>query len=109
MIIWNSGGEVMNLGAMDRRRCDTCEATQPFSIVLQYRYWALYWIFSLVTEKRFLLVCDVCHRGSEIEAAAIEQLLAADPIPFMRRFGVLVLAGVVVVLMLMGSLGDATP
>jgi hypothetical protein len=105
MIVWGSGGDVINLGVLETRRCDTCEKDRPFNITLQYRYWALYWVFALVTEKKYILACDVCSRGWELESSKIEPHLTAVPIPFMRRYGLLVLGGIIVGLVILGSLG----
>lgn len=104
MIVWGSGGDVIDLGNVDTRRCQTCERDRPFTMVLQYRYWGLYWIFNFVTKKAYLLTCDVCNRGWEVEANTIERHLTAAPIPFMRRYGIVVLAGVVVGSVLLVSL-----
>ena len=52
MIVWGSGGDAIKLGVLETRRCDTCEKERPFDLTLQYRYWALYWIFGMVTKKQ---------------------------------------------------------
>lgn len=108
MIVWGSGGDVINLGAFDTRRCDACEKERPFNITLQYRYWGLYWVFNFVTKKQYLLTCDVCSRGREIEASKIEPHLASIPIPFMRRYGLVTFIGVIVGLFLLASLGGGS-
>jgi hypothetical protein len=46
MIVWGSGGDALNLGTLQTKRCDVCEKERPFNVILQYRYWGLYWIFS---------------------------------------------------------------
>lgn len=69
MIIWGSGGDVINLGTLETRRCEVCEKDRPFNLILQYRYWGLYWIFNFVTEKKYMLLCDVCQRGGNSRAA----------------------------------------
>lgn len=95
MIIWNSGGDLVNLGTVEEKHCQVCEKDQSFGLILQYRYWGLYWIFNFVTKKQYTLVCDVCQRGWTLDKSEVEDNLDAVPIPFMRRFGLLVLIAVV--------------
>ena len=104
MIVWGSGGDVINLGTPETRRCDTCERDRPFNVMLQYRYWGLYWIFNFVTEKKYMLLCSICSRGWQLETGKVEQALSSIPIPFMHRYGILVLIGVIAVLVIIGSL-----
>jgi hypothetical protein len=104
MIVWGSGGDVANLGVLETRRCDVCEKDRPFNIILQYRYWGLYWFFNFVTKKNYLLLCDACNRGWEIDDKKLEPHLTKTAIPFMHRYGILVLIGAFFGLFLLISL-----
>jgi hypothetical protein len=95
VIIWGTGGDMVNLGVLDTRHCDACEKERPFNIVLQYRYFGFYYIFNFVTKKKYLLICNVCSRGWELDAGKLEPRLQNAPIPFMRRYGILVLIGAI--------------
>jgi hypothetical protein len=108
MIIWGSGGDVVNLGVLETRHCEVCEKDRPFKIILQYRYWGLYWIFNVVTKKNYLLICDVCSRGWEIDAGKLEPQLTTVPIPFMRRYGILILIGIFGIIFLLAFLSDGS-
>jgi hypothetical protein len=107
MIVWGSGGDILNLGTLETSRCEVCEKDRPFNLILQYRYWGLYWIFNFVTEKKYMLLCDVCQRGWELESSKVEGVMKSVPIPFMRRFGFLVLIAIIVGLAILGSLGGS--
>lgn len=107
MIVWGSGGDALNLGTLETRHCEVCEKDRPFSVILQYRYWGLYWIFNFVTQRKYMLLCDVCQRGWELERSKVDGLLKEVPIPFMRRFGGFVLIGVVAALVIFGSLAGS--
>jgi hypothetical protein len=104
MIVWGTGGNILNLGTVENRHCDVCEKNRPFNMFLRYRYWGLYWVFNVVTEKKYLLLCDVCQRGWELERSKVEGTLKSVPIPFMHRFGLLSLAGIVVGLIMLSAL-----
>jgi hypothetical protein len=65
------------------------------------------YLFSWVSEKRYFLLCDVCHRGSELDATAVEATLTEHPIPFITRYGwTLIFLILPVVLALVGFEGS---
>jgi hypothetical protein len=97
MIIWGSGGDSVELGIVEHRDCEVCENERPFKLLLQYRYAHLYWVFCWITMRKYLLLCDVCYRGWELNTAEIEKTLSKDHIPFIRRWGWTFLVGLFVV------------
>ena len=90
-----SGG-LVDLGGAQTRRCEICNQIRQFQNFLSYRYWALYGVFGFVTERHYLVACEICGRGQEIEKRAAEAEFDRDPIPFMQRFGLLVLLAVLI-------------
>ncbi len=107
MIVWGSGGDVLNLGTIETRHCDICEKDRAFDLVLEYRYFGFYWIFNFVTRKKYLMLCSICQRGWELDAKKIESALKTQPVPFMRRFGCLVGIGVLALIIVLILLADA--
>src|SRR5262245_45455898 len=97
MIIWGSGGAGADLGHVENRQCPTCEKERSFKLLLNYRYAHLYYL-RWVTQKKYHLACDVCHRGWELPAKDIEPTLKANPIPFMTRFGWTFLVGLIAII-----------
>ena len=65
--------------------------------MLQYEYEHVYGIFGRVMKREYFELCDVCQRGAERDRREIEQEIGKPPIPFMRRFGCLIFAIMVVV------------
>jgi len=104
MIVWGSGGDRVNLGQVDTRACATCEKDRPFYLFLTYRYWGLYWVFNVVTEKTYFLACEICQRGWELESHKVEATVKSVPIPFMRRWGLAVLGGLIAAVVLLTQL-----
>jgi len=105
MIIFGSAGDVLKLGTVESRVCKTCEKERPFNMLLQYRYWGLYWVFNFVTQRKYFLACDTCQRGWELDERKAEaSLKTPPPIPFMRRFGLLLLVGISIVIVVIGNL-----
>ena len=105
MIIWGSGGKVVNCGSAGSHHCEVCEKERQFNLILQYRYWGVYWIFNFITEKQYLLLCDICSRGWELNNEEVESDLEKVPIPFMRRYGCLTLIGGIVAIGIISSIG----
>lgn len=105
MIIWGSGGGSADLGVIEQKLCATCEKERPFKLLLQYRYAHLYYL-RWVTSKTYHLVCDVCHRGWELETKKVESTLKENPIPFMTRYGWTFLVGFVGLIVVAAVLGD---
>ena len=93
IIIWGSGGDVVRLGEAGSRECPACRQDCPFSLVLRYSYGHLYYLFGMVTKGQFLVVCENCGNGWEVPADEVTdaKVLAKNAIPFMRRWGCLVL------------------
>lgn len=89
MAVWGSGGDVLDLGVLETKQCEVCERERPFNIILQYRYWGLCWVFNLITSKKYMLLCEVCQRGWDLDTVQVEKALESVPIPLMRRFGIL--------------------
>ncbi|MEN3812795.1 hypothetical protein ABH309_24830 [Chromobacterium piscinae] len=103
MIIWGSGGKAVDLGQVDERHCELCEKHRPFKLLLQYRFAHLYYL-RWVTEKKYHLACDICHRGWVLSVDDVESKLEKNPIPFMTRFGWTFLLGGVALIVLLANL-----
>jgi uncharacterized membrane protein HdeD (DUF308 family) len=97
-LIWGSRGAVVDLGQVQTALCPVCERERSFHLIVQYRYFHLYFIFGAITQKVYWLACAVCHRGTTLSAATAEQHLSKNPIPFMHRSGLLALVGGAVML-----------
>jgi hypothetical protein len=91
MIIFGFGGDRIQLGDAGARPCPICrESTQHF-FDLTYQYFHLYYIMGAVTSRRYSCVCHRCSNGVAIERRDLPSpVTKSDPIPFMRRYGILV-------------------
>ncbi len=102
MIIWGSGGDVIALGAADSAHCEQCAQQRSFRHVLHYRYAQLWYLFSWVTKKQYLRVCDGCNHTA-LDTKTFEASRGKPPIPAYRRFGGPVLLGLIAVLVIFGA------
>ncbi|HTD22738.1 MAG TPA: hypothetical protein VK738_08800 [Terriglobales bacterium] len=96
MIIFGTRGDTHELGDLGMRSCPVCQADRPFKTVVSYRYFHIWFFFGMVTSQKFIEMCTICRRGREIASENARNLVNTSPIPFMRRFGLLILVVVVV-------------
>ncbi len=89
MIIWGSNGESLDLGKINEEQCKFCEKKRVFRLLFTYRWWALYWIFGLITKSQYDLVCEVCNKGKKISKEEGKAFNRDLNIPFQRRYGLL--------------------
>jgi hypothetical protein len=104
MIFWGSNGENLDLGKVKEEQCDVCEKKRPYHLYLSYRWWHLYWIFGVLTKVKYMLLCEVCNRGWEIDKKDLAELHKKAPIPFWRRYGLLSFGVIIVLLIIWGSI-----
>ncbi|MCC4603122.1 hypothetical protein [Xanthomonas campestris] len=107
MIIWGSGGDAIALGAADSAHCNPCAQQRSFRHVLQYRYAHLWYVFSWVTRKQYLRACDGCNQVTPLDTKTFEQSRGKPPIPAYRRFGGLVLLGLIAAVVAFGVYSDS--
>lgn len=106
MIIWGSGGDIIHFGPVKTTQCGHCNTERPFNLMLQYRYGHLYYVFGFVTKKEYVLACDTCSRGIVLDSKETESRLGKSPIPFMRRFGMVILIALIVGLVMFAAATD---
>lgn len=98
MLIWGSGHKTIERGVEGLFLCARCGHSSIFSVVVDYDYSHLYWIFKFVKNVRTLLVCQNCRQAQEADdQKAVFEKLGGNPIPITDRFG-----GVVLVLLVLG-------
>lgn len=87
MLIFGTRGKTLDLGVEGYEHCPTCGTTQQFRRFLDYRYGHIDWIIRVVTQKQYYKLCDICRRGTALDAKRVEQILGRNPIPLFDRFG----------------------
>jgi len=105
----SAGSAEVELGPVHPQDCEVCGREQPFRLVLTYRYERLFGVFGNVRGRSYLLICDVCGTAWGVPAAAALKLarLRRDPIPFLHRFGCLLLFVALLVLAVVSWLAEA--
>jgi hypothetical protein len=97
-------------GPCSPQDCEVCGSEQPFHLRLTYLYERLFVVFGNARNRSYLLVCDTCGTASRIPARTALKLagLARDPIPFLHRYGCLLLLVVVLVVALVSWMVESS-
>jgi hypothetical protein len=100
------GSAEVDLGPVHPQDCEACDGERPFRLRLTYRYERLFFVFGNVRALSYILACEVCGTPYRIPREAARRLggLDRDPIPFLHRYGCLVLLLAVSILGLAGWL-----
>lgn len=96
-MIGNWGKDFATLGNLGQFNCPTCQHQRPEIAVVQYDYIGVLWLFCFAFNQRFLRVCAECKKGSEVAQSSLGALAENDVIPFMRKYGLFVLFGIIIV------------
>jgi hypothetical protein len=97
-MVYNWGKDFATLGTVGQIECPICGETRPEIAVVQYDYFGLMWLFNFAFNRKYLRVCDKCHQGKQVEPATLGPLAEKDNIPFLRKFGLFLLVGIIIVL-----------
>lgn len=99
MIISGSGQGQATVGQLDPNTCPICGKRSTFSVLVNYTYAHLWWLFSFVKKREYLVRCDTCSGTAAMDQATVRQKFLSDNIPFIRRngwiVGVILVAGLV--------------
>ncbi len=87
------GPQDHDLGPVHPQDCEVCQREQPFHLHLSYRYERLWLVFGNLRGRSYLLVCDVCKTAYRVPPKVALRLAKLDrePIPFLHRYGCLLL------------------
>lgn len=94
----------LELGPVHPQDCEVCQREQPFRLVLSYRYERMWDVFGNLRGRSYLLVCEVCRTAYRIPRDTALRLAKLDrePIPFLHRYGCLLVWLTVIVVGLVG-------
>lgn len=110
MIFWGSGHKTIRQSVPGYFVCPGCGRENSSSVVVDYDYQHLYWLFKSVKNVQASLVCDNCAhtQGPDNQTQSdLFEKLGGNPIPFMHRFGAHVLVLIIAVLVAFSYLSNA--
>lgn len=106
MIVYGSGGGQAVMGDAGKHACPSCKQDGNFSARVNYKYFHIWYLFSFLTGREYIVQCDNCGHSAGIDAATIKKQFPKDGIPFIRKRGWMLVAGVVAVFLAMGAVGS---
>src|SRR5262245_52933049 len=103
MIFYKWGTEAVPLGSAGVRPCPGCGEACAAEAALTYWFFALYWIFSVAGGRKYHTACTSCRHTAEVDRASLGPVADRAGIPFLRRFGLPLLVGGLILLALVGA------
>lgn len=88
-IIYGTRRGEAEIGDMGLKRCDECDRETPFTALVQYTYFHIWYLFSFLTGRDYYLRCTGCGSMLSTDAATVRERHAGDNIPFLHRNGAL--------------------
>jgi hypothetical protein len=110
MIFWGSGHKTIRKSLTGYFVCPGCGRKNCSSVVVDYDYQHIYWLFKSVKNVQASLVCDNCAHAQgpdDQRQSDLFEKLGGNPIPFMHRFGAHVLVLMFVLLVAFSYLSKA--
>jgi hypothetical protein len=97
MIFFGWKTRAIPLAELGSQTCPRCGIARPFRAFLKYSNFHLYWIFGVVTSRKYLAACSVCSQGVVVDKSQLQLAPTAneDPIPFMEKWGLGVFVGAI--------------
>jgi hypothetical protein len=99
MFIWGSGHKKLQVPFNDSAPCPACKRASTRTAVIEYDYDHIFWLFKGLKNKIASVICGACGTQYGIAKGAQKTLyakLGRNPIPFMDRFGAVVLIAIIV-------------
>lgn len=109
LLRYGTGGGESELGAFDALSCPHCGAITPTTALVQYTYFHLWYLFSFLTDRTYMLRCENCHaerHPSEEGIREIKDRFPLDRIPFVHKNGALLCLCVLSAVLFLMSLAD---
>jgi hypothetical protein len=97
LLFHGSGHAYVDLEHEDTGFCENCDEDSVFSMLFDYEYEYVFFVFGNVTSKNYYYRCNACGSLTRLDPVRVEAFLGEAPIPFMRNFGFLLLFATILV------------
>lgn len=98
MFMIGQGERTVAVGPVEPVHCPRCSEVTGFQPRLRYRYGQFDLLFGWVYGKRYELACCKCGHGWVLDREVAGRLYGDRAIPFRLRYGMPILAGLLVAL-----------
>jgi len=93
MIFYGWRKKTLFLADMPMHACTGCNTPGMLQLFVNYTSVHLYWIFGVVTNRKYIVQCSACRKNSIVNKRDVATLITNNPVPFMHRWGLAVFAG----------------
>ena len=98
MFIFGSGHKTIRIPINNVPPCGTCRRDSQRVIAIDYDYSHIFWLFKGLKNKVVVGRCEACGTSVALDKSHekdVYRALGRNPIPFMDRYGALVLIAIV--------------
>ena len=98
MFIWGKGHNTINVPINIAPPCASCNKVGHLVVRINYDFDHIFWVFKGIKNKVVSVGCERCAADLVVDKTTQAELFAAmpkNPIPFMDRYGSLVLIGII--------------
>jgi hypothetical protein len=104
MIFYGWRKKTVFVSEMPMHSCTRCGTPSSMQLFLNYTSVHLYWIFGVVTNRKYLTQCASCRTQALVQKDEVAPLLTATRVPFMERWGLAVfLASIALIVVIVGA------
>jgi hypothetical protein len=95
MIFYGWRKKTLFLSDLQMQSCGRCNTPGALRLFVNYTSVHLYWIFGVVTGKKYIAQCTACRGEAIVQKHEVSHLITnnPNPVPFMDRWGLAVLVG----------------
>lgn len=106
LVVWGSGNGRSVMGQLPEQECSVCGDTATRTAFVDFKYWHVWYIFSFLVGKTYHQACDSCGTVAEYDKFEAKRDFPRDNIPFIKRYGWLVCAAIVLAVVLFASINS---
>lgn len=86
-ILYGTAGGVSEIGDMGIRHCEQCGKDAPFTALVRYSYFHIWYLFCFIAGRDYYLRCANCDGLEPTNVGTVREQHASDNIPFLHRNG----------------------
>ncbi len=106
ILVWGSGEGRSVMGDMPATKCATCGQMSPRTAVVLFKYFHLWYLFSFLTGRDYMTICNSCGGVAELDKAEADANFPSDNIPFLRKRGWMLFVGAILAIVFFVAVGS---
>lgn len=106
LLIWGNGSGRSLMGELPEEKCPDCGEKAPRTAFVDFKYWHIWYLFSFLTGREYHTACNACGAVAPYDKTEAKLQFSRDNIPFIRKNGWTVVAGLVALFLAFGAMSS---